>query len=163
MTSRIRPHRMSDRPGIRSITSTGWKPARPCCRARPLNNGTSQHDDPARPCGACAMKLVSIPGNPVPDDVVTGEITTPDGVELRFARWDSPASGKGTVCVFTGRSEFIEKYFETVRDLRKRGFTVAVMDWRGGGGSSRRMPEPPQGRVGSFSDFVTGLAPCLQR
>src|SRR5438876_9872926 len=120
MTSRIRPHRMSDRPGIRSITSTGWKPARPCCRAHPLNNGTSQHDDPARPCGACAMKLVSIPGNPVPDDVVTGEITTPDGVTLRFARWDSPASGKGTVCVFTGRSEFIEKYFETVRNVRQR-------------------------------------------
>ena len=64
------------------------------------------------------MTLVSIPANPVPENVVTGTIKTVDGAELRFARW-SPTSGrKGTVCVFTGRSEMIEKYFETVRDLR---------------------------------------------
>src|SRR6202034_3432875 len=71
------------------------------------------------------MTLVSIPANPVPEDVVSGMITTPDGAELRFARWAPPAGRKGTVCVFTGRSEQIEKYFETVRDLRDRGFAVA--------------------------------------
>src|SRR5881394_4041409 len=78
-----------------------------------------------------AMKLVSTPDNPAPDRAVTGTVTTPDGVELRFARWGSPADAKGTVCVFSGRGEFIEKYFETVRDLRRRGFAVATMDWRG--------------------------------
>ena len=31
------------------------------------------------------MTLVSIPANPVPEDVVTGTIRTPDGAELRFA------------------------------------------------------------------------------
>src|ERR1700760_459820 len=61
------------------------------------------------------MTLVSIPANPVPEDVVSGTIKTPDGAELRFARWAPPANRKGTVCVFTGRSEYIEKYFETVR------------------------------------------------
>ena len=61
------------------------------------------------------MKLISTPGNPVPDGAVAGKIRTPDGVELRFARWDSPGSNKGTVCVFGGRGEFIEKYFETVQ------------------------------------------------
>jgi hypothetical protein len=30
---------------------------------------------------------VSIPANPVPEDVVSGTIKTPDGAELRFARW----------------------------------------------------------------------------
>src|ERR1035437_1369185 len=75
------------------------------------------------------MTLVSIPANPVPEDVVTGTIKTPDGAELRFARWAPPANRKGTVCVFTGRSEQIEKYFETVRDLRERGL-------RGGAGSA---------------------------
>src|SRR5712671_7861366 len=59
------------------------------------------------------MTLVSIPANPVPEDVVSGTIKTPDGAELRFARWAPPAGRKGTVCVFTGRSEQIEKYFET--------------------------------------------------
>src|SRR6201985_962070 len=80
-----------------------------------------------------SMTLVSIPANPVPDDVVSGTIKTPDGAELRFARWAPPANRKGTVCVFTGRSEQIEKYFETVRDLRDRGFAVAMIDWRGQG------------------------------
>src|SRR6187401_3375127 len=65
------------------------------------------------------MTLVSIPANPVPENVVSGTIKTPDGVELRFARWAPPANRKGTVCVFTGRTEQIEKYFETVRDPRK--------------------------------------------
>src|SRR5215475_10420820 len=80
-----------------------------------------------------SMTLVSIPANPVPDDVVTGTLNTPDGVALRFARWAPPRGRKGTVCLFQGRSEFIEKYFETVRDLRARGFAVATLDWRGQG------------------------------
>ena len=74
------------------------------------------------------MDLVSIPANPVPDDVVTGTIKTGDGVSLRFARWHPPPGRKGTVCLFPGRAEFIEKYFETVRELRSRGFAVATLD-----------------------------------
>ena len=99
------------------------------------------------------MTLVSIPANPVPEDVVTGTITTPDGAELRFARWAPPAGRKGTVCVFSGRSEMIEKYFETVRDLRDRGFAVAMIDWRGQGHSSRRLRDPRKGYVRDFSEF----------
>jgi lysophospholipase len=103
------------------------------------------------------MKLISTAGNPAPGGVVAGKVRTPDEVALRFARWDSPASSRGTVCVFTGRGEFIEKYFETVRDLRKRGFTVAMMDWRGQGHSSRQLPDPRKGHVESFSDFEIDL------
>jgi lysophospholipase len=99
------------------------------------------------------MTLVSIPANPVPDDVVSGTITTPDGAELRFARWAPPANRKGTVCVFTGRAEQIEKYFETVRDLRDRGFAVAMIDWRGQGHSSRRLRDPRKGYVRDFADY----------
>src|SRR3990170_1819001 len=84
-----------------------------------------------------SMNLVSIPANPVPEDVVTGVLKTPDGISLRFARWAPPPGRKGTVCLFPGRAEFIEKYFETVRDLRARGFAVAALDWRGQGGSQR--------------------------
>ena len=83
------------------------------------------------------MKLVSIPANPVPDGVVPGAIKTSDGVNLRFARWAPPPGRKGTVFVLQGRAEFIEKYFETVRDLRARGFAVATFDWRGQGLSDR--------------------------
>ncbi len=109
------------------------------------------------------MTLVSIPANPVPDDVVSGMIKTRDGVELRFARWAPPAGRKGTVCVFTGRGESIEKYFETVRDLRDRGFAVAMIDWRGQGHSSRRLSDPHKGYVRHFSDFETDVAAFVEQ
>lgn len=99
------------------------------------------------------MTLVSIPANPVPEDAIAGAITTPDGAELRYARWAPPAGRKGTVCVFTGRGESIEKYFETVRDLRDRGFAVAALDWRGQGHSARRLRDPRKGYVRDFADY----------
>jgi lysophospholipase len=109
------------------------------------------------------MTLVSIPANPVPDDVVSGIIKTSDGAELRFARWAPPAGRKGTVCVFTGRAEQIEKYFETVRDLRDRGFAVAMIDWRGQGHSARRLRDPRKGYVRNFSDFEIDVEAFVQQ
>jgi len=109
------------------------------------------------------MTLVSIPANPVPENVVTGTIKTSDGAELRFARWAPPAGRKGTVCVFTGRAEQIEKYFETVRDLRDRGFAVAMIDWRGQGHSSRRLRDPRKGYVRDFSDFEVDVETFVQQ
>src|SRR4029077_20925590 len=103
------------------------------------------------------MTLVSIPANPVPEDVVSGTIKTPDGVSLRYARWAPPPGRKGTVCLFQGRAEFIEKYFETVRDLRARGFAVATLDWRGQGLSERDLSNPRKGYVRSFDDYGIDL------
>ena len=87
------------------------------------------------------MRLISIPANPVPDEAATAMLQTPDGVLIRYARWAPPPGRKGTVCVFQGRAEFIEKYFEVVRDLRARGFAVATFDWRGQG-QRCRLPLP---------------------
>src|SRR5882757_3826823 len=99
---------------------------------------------------AIAMTLVSIPANPVPDDTVAGMLKTKDGASLRFARFAPPPGRKGTVCIFQGRAECIEKYFETVRDLRARGFAVAIVDWRGQGGSQRVLSDPFKGHVRDF-------------
>ncbi len=54
------------------------------------------------------------------------------GARLRAARFaaapDVPYRG---VCVLlNGQTEFIEKYFEVIDELRGRGFAVATMDWR---------------------------------
>jgi len=103
------------------------------------------------------MKLISIPANPVPDDYVAGMLKTPDGVSLRYARWQPPAGRRGTVCIFQGRSEWIEKYFETVRDLRARGFAVAVLDWRGQGLSDRALSNRRKGYVRDFAEYDTDL------
>jgi lysophospholipase len=109
------------------------------------------------------MTLVSIPANPVPEDVVSGIIKTPDGAELRYARWAPPPGRKGTVCVFAGRGEMIEKYFETVRDLRDRGFAVAMIDWRGQGHSSRRLRDPRKGYVRDFADYEIDVETFVQQ
>jgi lysophospholipase len=103
------------------------------------------------------MDLVSIPANPVPENVVTGSLTAKDGVTLRFARWHPPPGRKGTVCLFQGRTEFIEKYFETVRELRARGFAVATLDWRGQGLSDRLLSDPRKGHVNDFSEYELDL------
>jgi lysophospholipase len=109
------------------------------------------------------MNLVSIPANPVPDDVVAGAIKTSDGVNLRFARWAPPPGRKGTVVVLQGRAEFIEKYFETVRDLRARGFAVTTFDWRGQGLSDRALFDRYKGYVRSFSNYITDLEAVMEQ
>src|ERR1051326_4388498 len=108
------------------------------------------------------MKLISIPANPVPDNFVTDCLKTPDGVSLRFARWQPPPGRRGTVCIFQGRGEWIEKYFETVRDLRTRGFAVAILDWRGQGLSDRALPDRRRGYVGNFSEYDLDLETLMR-
>ena len=99
------------------------------------------------------MTLISIPANPAPENAISGMLKTRDGLSLRFARWAPPPGRNGTVCLFGGRAEFIEKYFETVRDLRARGFAVAMLDWRGQGLSARALRNPRKGYVRSFNDY----------
>jgi lysophospholipase len=109
------------------------------------------------------MKLVSIPANPVPENVVPGAVKTPDNITLRYARWLPPPSRKGTVCVFQGRAEFIEKYFETVRDLRARGFAVATLDWRGQGLSDRALGDRQRGHVRDFYQYGVDLDAFMEQ
>jgi len=107
------------------------------------------------------MGLVSIPDNPVPEGAIAGTLKTRDGVSLRFARWDGEGRSKGTVCLLQGRAEFIEKYFETVRELRSRGFAVVTFDWRGQGLSDRGLPDRQKGYVESFRQYDIDLETVL--
>lgn len=105
------------------------------------------------------MDLIATARNPVPTGAIAGEVKTRDGVTLRVARWEATRDPqRGTVCVFPGRAEFIEKYFEVVADLRRRGFAVASMDWRGQGGSDRLLDNPCKGHIKSFRDYDRDLA-----
>ena len=62
------------------------------------------------------MELVALAKNPVPSGAIAGAFRS-DKLRLRFARWE-PTRGpsRGTVCLFQGRGEFIEKYFEVIAD-----------------------------------------------
>lgn len=104
------------------------------------------------------FELVSLARNPVPSGGVVGGFAGHDGCMLRFARWDATRGPRrGTACIFPGRTEFIEKYFETIADLRRRGFAVATLDWRGQGASERLLPDRRKGHVVSFDDYDADL------
>ena len=68
------------------------------------------------------MDLVSTPKNPIPLGASAGYLDIRKGVRIRYASWQSALrQRRGTVCIFPGRNEFIEKYFEVVGELRRRG------------------------------------------
>ena len=94
---------------------------------------------------------------PCPEGAKTGFITTPDGVRLRYARWRPKGQSKGTVSLFQGRTEFIEKYYEMIGWLLNEGYGVATLDWRGQGLSDRLTRTPFKGHVRRFSDYDTDL------
>jgi lysophospholipase len=103
--------------------------------------------------------LASLPQDPVPEGAQLVPLTTADGVLLRAARFPAQRgiAFKGTVCLFQGRGEFIEKYIETICDLTARGFDVATLDWRGQGGSQRGLRSARRGHIRHFDDFQRDL------
>jgi len=103
-------------------------------------------------------KLAVTAGNPVPEGVRAGYLTTPDRVRLRYCLWPKgQGKPRGTVCLVQGRTEYIEKYFESIADFRARGFAVATFDWRGQGGSDRLIGNRTVGYVDRFDDYWTDL------
>jgi len=103
-------------------------------------------------------RLAVLDTNPAPEGVQAGYFTTPDRVRLRYATFPKTAgAARGTICLVQGRTEYIEKYFETVTDFQKRGFAVATFDWRGQGGSDRLIANRRLGHVRRFDDYWTDL------
>lgn len=104
------------------------------------------------------MELIGLNKNPIPDGAITGTVKIDDRVFLRYARW-APTTDyiRGTMVLVQGRSEYIEKYFEAVSDLRRRGFYVATFDWRGQGGSSRDLRNPRKGHIWDFGQYDNDL------
>jgi lysophospholipase len=82
-----------------------------------------------------------------PPGFVWGSFIAADGAVLRWGHL--PVRDARAECVLLGGfGEFIEKQFETVRDLAARGIAVWCLDWRGQGRSirPRRLPTRPRAR-----------------
>jgi lysophospholipase len=108
------------------------------------------------------MELVSTDDNPLPPNGQTGTIAASGGARLRYATWRAlKPPCKGTIVLLHGRAEFIEKYFETITNLRESGFDVCTFDWRGQGGSSRLIGDPAKGYIESFHQYVDDLDAIL--
>ncbi len=109
------------------------------------------------------MILAQAPDNPMPADPITGLQQTPDGAIIRHARWKTTSHPvKGTVILLHGRAEYIEKMFETVADLQRRGFDVLTFDWRGQGGSSRLLRDKRRGYIDSFDQYIVDLNTIME-
>ncbi|MEL7258902.1 MAG: alpha/beta hydrolase, partial [Pseudomonadota bacterium] len=83
-----------------------------------------------------------------PEGGVAYWITATDGVRLRLGVWPGNSEGiSGTVFLFPGRTEYVEKYGKTSIDLSRAGLHVAVIDWRGQGLADRVASDPILGHV----------------
>jgi len=84
------------------------------------------------------------------------------GMRLRAARFD--ADRPAAICLLlNGQTDFIEKYFEVIDELRGRGFVVATFDWRGQGGSERLLPDPRKAHIADFAAYDQDLDAVLRQ
>lgn len=96
--------------------------------------------------------------NPVPAGAAAQWVSGVGGRRLRAALFSPAGPAHGSVILSGGRTEPIEKYFETATELTGRGFVVLAHDWRGQGLSERLLGEPLKGHAERYADFVEDLA-----
>jgi len=92
-----------------------------------------------------------------PADGFAEWLTAADGRRIRAGVWGA-AGPKGTVFLYPGRSEYVEKYGLAAADLQARGFATVCVDWRGQGLASRAMPDPHPGHVEDFAEYQLDCA-----
>lgn len=76
---------------------------------------------------------------------------------LRWGSVAAPGAARSVVIV-GGFGEFIEKYFETIRDFAARGFAVWCLDWPGQGASARSTADPTRPLARDFAADADDLA-----
>jgi lysophospholipase len=89
-------------------------------------------------------------------------VKTSDGLRIRVGHWQTDSTTKGTVLLFPGRTEYIEKYGSAAMDLAARGYATLTIDWRGQGLADRLLPERRLGHVDQFTDFQKDVAAVLE-
>ena len=103
-------------------------------------------------------KLVSDPLIDALSGIDVFGVVGPDDKSIRAAF--VPAKGKtlrGSVIVSPGRTEYIEKYAETIAALIARKFNVLIIDQRGQGLSDRLTNDPMAGHMDSFQNAARHL------
>ena len=98
------------------------------------------------------------PFHQLPDDTSAPAraffVMADDGRRLRLALWQPQgADVGGTVLLFPGRTEYVEKYAPIAHRLTDEGYAVLAIDWRGQGMSDRLQDDPRPGHITEFSDY----------
>ena len=95
-----------------------------------------------------------------PQDGAAHWVTTSDGLKIRVAHWTG-VDVKGTILLFPGRTEYIEKYGPAAAGFLSRGYATIAIDWRGQGISQRTTDNPILGDVADFKDYQNDVAAAL--
>jgi lysophospholipase len=104
----------------------------------------------------------------------TADNPSPRGAEVyaahtrgnkRIRAMTAPAltkNSKGTVVFLNGRADFLERYFETMGEMQRRGFHIAGFDWRGQGGSQRLLRDHLRGHIRSYREYDEDLRTVME-
>jgi len=103
-----------------------------------------------------SLDFTIVEGNPAPTGGTVSWADCGDGIDIRTAYWPVPkdVTFKGSVLFVGGRTEYIEKYFESYQQLLDRGYSVAAFDWRGQGLSTRECDDHDMGHIDDFDDYL---------
>lgn len=87
-----------------------------------------------------------------------------DGVRLRLGHWPAMKAmePRGTVLLFPGRTEYIEKYGPTAGELAAMGYDTLAVDWRGQGMADRLCGNPMIGQVKEYSEYQLDVATMVE-
>ena len=88
-------------------------------------------------------------------------VMTPDGKRIRVGHL-SVEGARGTVLIFPGRTEYIEKYGVVANELARRGMASLAIDWRGQGLADRLIDDPMIGHVDSFTDYQKDVSAVMR-
>src|SRR5258707_14511737 len=105
--------------------------------------------------------LVSTPDAPVPPGGEAWWVTGAGGVRLRAALFPPQGRARGSIILSGGRTEPIEKYYETIADFTERGFVVLAHDWRGQGLSARELPDRLKGHARRYNAYLADFPALL--
>ncbi len=86
---------------------------------------------------------------------------TSDDLRIRVGHW-APEGARGTVLLFPGRTEYIEKYAVCAQEFAARGLATLAIDWRGQGLADRMLDDPLTGHVDNFPDYQKDVAAMLR-
>ncbi|MCD1619915.1 alpha/beta fold hydrolase [Salipiger marinus] len=89
-------------------------------------------------------------------------IKAEDNLRLRIAQYPGPVEATGTVLLFPGRTEYVEKYGRVAAEFARHGFHTLTIDWRGQGLADRMLDDPRTGHVHLFADYQKDVAALVK-
>lgn len=99
--------------------------------------------------------------DPGPDGGIAYWARTSDDKRIRLGVWNHEGA-RGTVLLFPGRTEYVEKYGPAAADFAARGLATMAIDWRGQGLADRLYHDPLLGHIDAFPDYQKDVATMMR-